>query len=199
VQRLINVSDKELIDDIIINNNQKAFEVLANRYQPLISRTCLGFVNSQYDAEDITQEVLIELFESLSSFRNESKISTWLYRISVNKSLNHIRKQKRDRMFRSIESFFVSSGDQNEPLEIIDKGGMAADKDIIQSENKRMIKTAINKLPESQRIAFLLSKYQDLSYKEIAEVMNVSISSVESLLFRAKSNLQKHLLVELKK
>jgi RNA polymerase sigma-70 factor, ECF subfamily len=198
VQRLINVSDKELIDEIISNNNQKAFEVLANRYQSLISRTCLGFVHSMYDAEDITQEVLIELFESLSSFRNESKISTWLYRISVNKSLNYIRKQKREKMFRSIESFFVSNGELNEPLEIVDKGGSAADRNIVQSENKKMIKTAINKLPESQKIAFILSKYQDLTYKEIAEVMNVSISSVESLLFRAKSNLQKHLLEELK-
>jgi RNA polymerase sigma-70 factor (ECF subfamily) len=199
VQPLIQISDKELIDDIITDNSQKAFGILVNRYQPLIIRTCLGFVSSQHDAEDIAQEVLIELFESLSSFRNESKISTWLYRISVNKSLNFIRKQKRDRMFRSIESYFVTKGEHSEPLEIIDKGGANADRGIEQSENKTMLKNAINKLPESQRIAFILSKYQDLTYKEIAEVMSLSISSVESLLFRAKSNLQKYLLVELKK
>ena len=74
-----------------------------------------------------------------------------------------------------------------------------ADNRIEQQENKQMLKTAIASLPENQRIAFVLSKYHELSYKEIAEVMDVTISSVESLLFRAKQNLQKKLLHEQKK
>lgn len=188
------MTDRELIDQILTQNSQKAFEELVNKYQPLVAKTCLGFVSSQADAEDLTQDVFIEVFESLDSFRSESKISTWLYRIAVNKSLNFIRKQKREKMFRSIESFFTTKGERSETLELIDKGGASADRKIEAFENKQMLKNAINSLPDNQRIAFILSKYQDLSYKEIAEVMSVSLSSVESLLFRAKANLQKKLI-----
>ncbi len=193
------MSDKELIDDILEHNSQKAFEVLVNRYQPMVVKTCLGFVNSLADAEDLAQEVFIEVFESLQGFRSEAKISTWIYRIAVNKSLNQVRKQKRDRIFRSIENFFTSKNDVNEPLQILNRDSESADSNLERSENKMMLKHAINALPENQRIAFILSKYQDLSYKEIAEVMSVSLSSVESLLFRAKSNLQHYLLKEMAK
>jgi RNA polymerase sigma-70 factor, ECF subfamily len=193
------MTDKELIEDIIHNNSQRAFEDLVNRYQKMVLKTCLGFVSNHSDAEDLAQEVFIEVFESLQGFRNESKISTWIYRIAVNKSLNQVRKQKRERMFRSIESFFTSKEEKSEKIELVDIKGDMADTEIIRRENKQMLKNAISKLPENQRIAFVLSKYQDLSYKEIAEVMNVTLSSVESLLFRAKSNLQKHLLDEIKK
>lgn len=193
------MTDKELIDQILTQNSRKAFEELVNKYQPLVAKTCLGFVSSQADAEDLTQDVFIEVFESLDSFRSESKISTWLYRIAVNKSLNYIRKQKREKMFRSIENFFTTKGERSEPLELIDKGGASADRKIEAFENKQMLKNAINSLPDNQRIAFILSKYQDLSYKEIAEVMSVSLSSVESLLFRAKANLQKKLMNQIEK
>jgi RNA polymerase sigma-70 factor (ECF subfamily) len=84
-------------------------------------------------------------------------------------------------------------------MQIEDLGRNKPDSNIERSENKRMLKESINKLPENQRIAFILSKYQDLSYKEIAEVMEVSLPSVESLLFRAKTNLQKHILSEMQK
>ncbi|MDX9846455.1 MAG: sigma-70 family RNA polymerase sigma factor [Tenuifilaceae bacterium] len=193
------MSDKELIDDILQHNSQKAFEELVNRYQPMVTKTCLGFVNSLADAEDLAQEVFIEVFESLKGFRSEAKISTWIYRIAVNKSLNQVRKQKRDRIFRSIENFFTSKNDVNEPLQVLNRDGENADSNLERSENKRMLKQAINALPENQRIAFILSKYQELSYKEIADVMGVSLSSVESLLFRAKSNLQGNLKKEMAK
>lgn len=193
------MNDKELINDILQHNSQKAFEELVNRYQPMVVKTCLGFVNTHADAEDLAQEVFIEVFESLQGFRSEAKISTWIYRIAVNKSLNQVRKQKRDRIFRSIENFFTTKNDVNEPLQILNRDGESADSNIERSENKGLLKAAINSLPENQRIAFILSKYQELSYKEIAEVMNVSLSSVESLLFRAKANLQNYLLKEMAK
>lgn len=193
------MTDKELVNDIINHKSQKAFEELVNQYQPLVVKTCLGFVTNYADAEDLTQEVFIEVYQSINGFRNESKVSTWIYRIAVNKSLNFVRKQKRDKMFRSIENFFTTKGDKSEPYEIVDHTSGGADREIERSENKQLLKNAINKLPDNQRIAFILSKYQDLSYKEISEVMDVSLSSVESLLFRAKSNLQKYLLKEINK
>jgi RNA polymerase sigma-70 factor (ECF subfamily) len=193
------MTDKELVYEIINHKSQKAFEKLVNQYQPLVEKTCLGFVNSYADAEDLAQDVFIEVYQSINGFRNEAKVSTWIYRIAVNKSLNFVRKQKRNKMFRSIENFFITNGDKSEPYEIVDKVSGGADREIERSENKQLLKDAINKLPDNQRIAFILSKYQDLSYKEISEVIGVSLSSVESLLFRAKSNLQKYLLKEINK
>jgi len=193
------MTDKELIEEILQHSSQKAFAMLVERHQELVVKTCKGFTNSYADAEDIAQEVFIEVFESLEGFRSEAKLSTWIYRIAVNKSLNFVRKQKRERLFRSIEGFFTAQNNDEEPMQIEDMGRNKPDSNIERSENKRMLKESINKLPENQRIAFILSKYQDLSYKEIAEVMEVSLPSVESLLFRAKTNLQKHILSEMQK
>jgi RNA polymerase sigma-70 factor (ECF subfamily) len=193
------MTDHQLIELIINENNQSAFTELVNRHQSLVIRTCLGFVSTHADAEDLAQEVFIEVYQSLSGFRNEAKLSTWLYRIAVNKSLNFIRKNKRDKVLHSIESFFSGSSKKNEILEIEDSTTLTPENKMQAKEEKLMLKEAINSLPENQRIAFILSKYQDLSYKEIAEVMNVSLSSVESLLFRAKANLQKKLISKIKK
>ncbi|MDD2278909.1 MAG: sigma-70 family RNA polymerase sigma factor [Bacteroidales bacterium] len=192
------LTDSELIDNILNNNSQKAFEELVNRYQSLVTKTCLGFVSNYADAEDIAQDVFIEVFHSLKNFRSESKLSTWLYRIAVNKSLNFIRLKKRHSGLRSIESFFTTgNSNKSESIEIASPKSTDADWGIEQQEDKQMLKKAINSLPENQRIAFILSKYHDLSYKEIAEIMSITLSSVESLLFRAKQNLQKKLLKEI--
>jgi RNA polymerase sigma-70 factor (ECF subfamily) len=193
------MTDQQLVEQILTQNHQKAFEELVNRYQPLVVKTCRGFVNSYVDAEDLAQEVFIEVYQSLSGFRNESKLSTWLYRIAVNKSLNYVRKQKRSNFMLSIETFFGGKGNTKENLELEDTSSVSPEGRITSRENRLILKRSINALPENQRIAFILSKYQDLSYKEIAEVMNVSVSSVESLLFRAKSNLQKKLVNEIEK
>lgn len=186
------MTDQELIQQVTENNDHSAFAVLVDRYQKLVVNTCRGFVNSYADAEDLAQDVFIELFESLPDFRHESKLSTWIYRIAVNKSLNFVRKRKRETFFDSITSLFGSSGDKNGNSNI-DFSSSEADTDIKSKELRVELKRAINALPENQKIAFILNKYQDLSYKEVAEVMDISLSSVESLLFRAKGNLQKSL------
>lgn len=187
------MNDHELILQITQNNDHKAFAVLVDKYQKLVVNTCRGFVNSYADAEDLAQDIFIELYESLPEFRNESKLSTWIYRIAVNKSLNYIRKRKRETFFGSIGTLF-GSGDNEKNQNLINPTTInQADKDIDSKELKAELKKAINNLPENQRIAFVLNKYQDLSYKEVAEVMEISLSSVESLIFRAKLNLQKNL------
>ena len=184
------MTDQELILQITEHNDHGAFAVLADKYQKMVVNTCRGFVNSYADAEDLAQDVFIELFVSLPEFRHESKLSTWIYRIAVNKSLNFVRKKKRESIFSSLGSILDSSEKQQQK-EIKDPGSFDdADKGLNSKELHLTLKTAINKLPENQKIAFILNKYQDLSYKEVAEVMDVSLSSVESLLFRAKSNLQ---------
>jgi RNA polymerase sigma-70 factor (ECF subfamily) len=188
------LTDKELIDDFRRTQSRKAFDELFSRHQLSINRICLGFVGNHADAEDLTQEVFIEAFQSLGGFRGEAQFSTWLYRVAVNKSINFLRKKKRDKIFQSIEGYFGMNKKNDVQLHISDEGFLAADKNLDKTDLKFEIKRAVNGLPENQRVAFILAKYQDLSYKQIAEIMGISLSSVESLLFRAKGNLQKKLL-----
>lgn len=186
------MTDQDLIQQVTENNDHNAFAMLVDRYQKLVVNTCRGFVSNYADAEDLAQDVFIELFESLPDFRHESKLSTWIYRIAVNKSLNFVRKRKRETFFDSITSIFGSSEGKNDNSSI-DFSSNEADTDIKSKEQRVELKRAINALPENQKIAFILNKYQDLSYKEVSEVMEITLSSVESLLFRAKGNLQKSL------
>ncbi len=166
-----------------------AFKYLVDTYKGIVYNTALSILQNDEDAEDMAQEVFIQVFHSVKDFKGESKISTWLYRITVTKSLDLLRSRKRKKRFAFVKSLF---GENNEPLaeqaSFVHPG--------VQLENKeraRILFSAIDKLPENQKTAFLLNKTEGLSYQEIAEVLHVSVSSVESLLFRAKGNLQKYL------
>jgi RNA polymerase sigma-70 factor (ECF subfamily) len=172
------------IIDQLKKRDEKAFRQLVEEYQRMVFQTCMGIVHNADDADDVSQEVFIEVFNSIDHFRADSKISTWLYRIAVNKSLNHIRANKRKRLFQSLGfSNSPDVADTSIPIDAIEN-----------QQRKKIMDAAIDSLPENQRTAFVLHKIDDLSYKEIAEIMNVSLSSVESLIFRAKQNLQKKLL-----
>lgn len=184
------MNDKELIE-AIISGNQTAFRQFVDKYQVLVFTTCIGFVGNKESAQDLSQDVFVEAFKSIHKFRGQSKLSTWLYRISVNKSLNYIRDQKKHNIVKSIERFFY--GEREEQLEIEDKSMGYADLPIEQNEHSQRLHDAINSLPQNQQIAFTLHKFDDLSYKDISEVMDLSLSSVESLIHRAKVNLKKKL------
>jgi RNA polymerase sigma-70 factor, ECF subfamily len=184
------MSDKELVEQIL-NGDYSHFRHLVEEYKLQVQRTCYGFTQSQSDAEDIAQEVFIEVFESLGSFRHQSKISTWIYRIAVNKSLNHLRKQKRRLIVQSLEDLLVGKGKAEEYIDDRRLPDDFTDPD----ENTKRLKLALNELPNNQRVAITLYTYQQLSYKQISEVMDISVSSVESLIFRSKRNLRK-ILVE---
>mgnify|MGYP006287154785 CR=1 FL=1 len=170
--------------------NEAAFKELVEKFKAQVFRTCLGLVHNHDDAEDITQEVFIEVFRSVVKFRSDSKLSTWLYRIAVNRSLNFIRDNKKRRRFKSFED---AVKEKNEELFNLTVNPDTPEQEIENAQRATLLHEAIDALPEAQRTAFTLSKYEDLSYKEIANVMNLSLSSVESLIHRAKKNLQKKL------
>jgi RNA polymerase sigma-70 factor (ECF subfamily) len=177
---------------VLQKGSQKAFVDLINKYQKSVFNTCMGFVHNSDDAQDITQDVFIEVFESINKFRGDAKLSTWIYRIAVNKSLNYVRNSKKRSFFQSIDSLFV--GDiQKKKIDVID-ANYEPQEQMEQNEMSDVLNKAINSLPKKQQIAFVMHKYEDLSYKSIAEVMEVSLSSVESLIYRAKVGLQKKLI-----
>jgi RNA polymerase sigma-70 factor (ECF subfamily) len=183
------MNDKELIGAIKAGNSQ-AFKALVEQYKNLVVNTCYGFLQHREDAEDLAQEVFVEIYESLHAFREEAKLSTWLYRIAVNKCLNQIKRRKHQRWLKSLQAIL---GGEGETLETADESGANPHTDLEQQERVKVLQQAIDSLAANQKIAFTLSKYEDLSYQEIAEVMGTTIPAVESLLNRAKKNLQKKL------
>jgi RNA polymerase sigma-70 factor, ECF subfamily len=174
--------------------DEKAFAVLLNEYQEKIIATCYKFLLHQQEAEDVAQEVFIEVFHSIKNYRGEAKLSTWIYRIAVSKCLDEIKKQNRKKRISSIGKL-VGLEDVAHWL----SGGMRPDKQFEQKENYKIIFQALNELPENQRVAYTLSKVEGYSNIEIADIMQTSIAAVESLIKRAKNKLKTDLEVKLKK
>jgi len=167
------------------NNN---FNELYEEHNGMVYNLCLKYLQNIEDAEDVTQEVFVIIHNSLHQFKGDSKISTWIYRIAVTRSLEFIRAKKRQKRFAFFQTIFTNEkGEVKTEASNFHHPG-------VQLENKEraaILFSAIDKLPENQKTAFILAKLEDLSYSEISEVMKISNSSVESLLFRAKQNLQK--------
>ncbi len=175
----------------IQQGDHKAFQLLVEKYQRKVVNTCLGIVHSKADAEDLAQDVFLEIFRNAGNFRGEARLSTWLYRIATNRSLNFIRNNKRKRFIQSLEEAF--SGGRNRSSEISAHRGDEPDHQITGQQRTDLLHRAIDRLPEKQKVAFTLNKYEELPYQQIADVMEISLASVESLIHRAKKNLQEQL------
>ncbi len=172
----------------LIEGDRISFENLVKQFKNKVFNTSLSILQNVEDAEDITQEVFVEVFQSVKNFKGESKLSTWIYRIAVSKSLEFLRWKNRKKRFGFMQSLLYNNLTES-ILEIPNFFHPG-----IQLENKEraaILFAAINKLPENQKTAFILHKIEGLSYAEVADVMHATVSSVESLLFRAKQSLQK--------
>lgn len=169
--------------------NEVAFKTVVETWQDMVFNTALGIVQSAEDAEDVAQEVFVQVYESVHSFKGESKFSTWLYRIAITKSMDHLRKKKRKKRFAFVQSLFgVNDEILHDPPDFHHPGVKLDNK-----EQAAVLFKAINRLPANQKIAFTLHKLEGLSYQEVSEIMKTTVSSVESLLHRAKNNLKKNL------
>ncbi|MBA4313521.1 MAG: RNA polymerase subunit sigma-24 [Chlorobiaceae bacterium] len=167
-----------------------SFEELVKLHQDQVLNTCFRFVNNKEDAEDLAQDVFMEVYHSIDSFRGDAKLSSWIYRIAVNKSLDFIRKKKRKKRFAFVLSL-AGFGDEEQELQLPVTSNPHTD--LEQKERTQILNKAIDLLSENQKVAITLSKYEGLSNKEIAEIMGTSVSAVDSLIHRAKNNLQKKL------
>lgn len=180
-------NEQQLVLDLQAGSEQ-AFRTLIDLYQDKALSTCLGFIPNKQDAEDVVQEVFVEVYRSVGNFKGDSKLSSWIYRIAVNKCLEAIRfkkRKKRRAFFQSLVGMHENNG--ADLARDFDHPGVLLE----NKERTAVLFSKIEMLPENQRIVFTLCKIDDLSYKEAAEIMNTSVSSVESLMFRAKKNLQK--------
>ena len=184
------MDENNLISKLKEGDND-AFKSIVNDYRQKVVATCYGYTADYEIAVDLAQDVFVEVYRSISKFRGEAKLSTWIYRIATNKSLNWVRDNKKHKAVRSIERFF--GNDNERKFEIKDSRSRDGLAQLNSSYEALKIQEAINNLPENQKIAFVLNKVDDLSYKKVAEIMDISLSSVESLIHRARKKLQKSL------
>jgi RNA polymerase sigma-70 factor, ECF subfamily len=184
------MTDDEIINQII-KGNSNLFKIVIERYQSMVFRTCMGFLHNKQDADDLTQEIFIQTYQSLSTFKGNSSSSTWIYRIAINAALNKIRKTSKSSLFQRLDSIF--GAEKNKEYLFPDFNNENPENILINSEHRNLVQKALNSLPENQRTAIVLSKYDDLPQKEIAEIMNTTEGAVEALIQRAKANLREKL------
>jgi RNA polymerase sigma-70 factor, ECF subfamily len=174
------MGSESLVREIKLGN-KNAFKQLIDLYQQRVINTCYKFLLDKEDAEDIAQEVFITVYQSIHSFREDSKLSTWIYRIAVTKSLDELKKRNRKRRLSSIGKLL-----HLDELANWIGGGIKPDKQLLEKENLKEIMAVLDSLPDSQRTAFTLSKIEGYTNTEIAEIMNTTLIAVESLISRAK-------------
>jgi RNA polymerase sigma-70 factor, ECF subfamily len=183
------MTENELIRGVI-ERDRASVTCLVETYQKRVIKTAYYFLGNMDDAEDVAQEVFLEIFNSMKGFRQSSALSTWIYRITVNRSLNAVKRNKQRQIFTRIEKLF---GIESQEKSAFANGSSIENNKVTDDETRKLLKESVSGLPENQRTVFILCKYEELSYKEISEVTGLSISSIESLLHRAKMNLRKKL------
>jgi RNA polymerase sigma factor (sigma-70 family) len=153
----------------------------------MVKNLALQYVQNNEDAEEIVQDVFVSVYFALENFKSNAKISTWIYRITINKSLDFIKAQKRKKRFAFILPI-IGNKDIN-TMHTINHPGI----ELEQKEALSAIFSALNQLKDTQKTALILSKIEQLPNAEIAEILGISLKALESLLSRAKNNLLKNL------
>jgi RNA polymerase sigma-70 factor (ECF subfamily) len=176
--------DYKLIE-AIGTGDSLAFETLINKYQNPVLNFIFKYLGDRFGAEDLAQEVFLRIYRSAPDFEPRGKVSTWIFKIAYNLSVNEIVR-------RSRTCLLVDSMDA-EGMEPGAPNPMPASELLEERELQEALISSIRRLPEKQRAALLLRVNDELSYSEISDVLSTSVSSVESLIFRARENLRKML------
>ena len=170
---MIERDDKKLVKDCL-KGSKKAFEILVDKYQKTIFNTVYHMIHDFDDAEDITQRIFIKVFENLNSFNPKYKFFSWMYRITMNESLNHINQMKSlDPLSENLVAHERTPEEAYNGIEVNEK-----------------IQRALMHLDPDYRILIILKHFQDCSYKEIAFILNVPEKTIKSRLFTARQLLK---------
>ncbi len=172
---------------LVAGGDTAAFEQLVERHQALVAGTVARMLGSNSDVEDIAQQVFIRVWKSASRYVARAKFTTWLLKITRNLVFNEMRRAKRH------PHLPVQIDPEAEEIPLKDEATATPDATLLQSELEEAIEQAITLLPETQRMALVLRRYEELSYEEIAEVLDLSVPAVKSLLFRGRTELRERL------
>lgn len=171
------------------------FEEIYHEYGGKILNLAFRMTGKEEVARDLTQDIFIKVYQNLSSFREQSQIYTWIYRIALNHILNYLKKERRfqwqELMDKKISEFL--SDDKLETQFRLHANPVSPDEKLESDEREKIVWTVILKLPPKLRVPFVLNRYEDLSYQEIAEKLDISLSNVESRIHRAKKAVMKNL------
>lgn len=167
--------------------DMSAFERLIERHQRLVVGTVGRMLGNHSDAEDIAQQVFLRVWKNASRYVPQAKFTTWLLKITRNLVFNELRRRSRHPHI----ALQQEADEEERPLK--DEQTIAPDASLLQTELQQAVDHAIAKLPETQRMAVILRRYEQLSYEEIAETLDQSVSAVKSLLFRARTELRENL------
>jgi len=162
--------------------DEEAFEQIFRRYQKRVYNVAYRMISNRETAEDMTQEVFLRVFQKIRKFKGKSSFSTWLYRLTVNLCLDHLRKR---------------NAHPTESLEDIEEKalvyGKTPEDDVILEERREAVQRIISSLPDKLRAIIILREIEGLSYKELAEAMNCSMGRVKSLLYEARMELRRRI------
>ena len=172
---------------LVSRGDTSAFEELIERHQALVAGTVARMLSSNSDVEDIAQQVFIRVWKSARRYVPRAKFTTWLLKITRNLVFNELRRTKR----HAHVPLQSEPGAEDPPVK--DETNLAPDTSLLESELQRTIEEAILQLPETQRLALVLRRYEQMSYEQIAEVLDLSVPAVKSVLFRARSELRARL------
>jgi RNA polymerase sigma-70 factor, ECF subfamily len=172
---------------LVAEGDTSAFEQLIERHQALVAGTVARMLGSNSDVEDIAQQVFIRVWKSARRYVPRAKFTTWLLKITRNLVFNELRRSKRHAHVP------LQSEPGAEEISLKDETNPAPDASLLETELQRAIEEAIMQLPESQRMALVLRRYEQLSYEQIAEVLDLSVPAVKSVLFRARTELRTRL------
>src|SRR4051812_25214581 len=164
-----------------------AFEQLVERHQRLVIGTVARMLGTNSDAEDIAQQVFVRVWKNVKRYEPRAKFTTWLLKITRNLVFNELRRRSRH------PAVPLQSETDEEERPLKDEHAVSPDATLLQSELQEAVDAAIAQLPETQRMAVILRRYEELSYEEIAEALDQSVSAVKSLLFRARTELRESL------
>lgn len=174
----------------IADGDEYAFEILINRHQTSVLNLIYRFIGDRTQAKDLAQEVFIRVWQAAKTYKPEAKFTTWLYRITANLCLNELKSFRRRKLFQ----FLQFGEDQENTIEEVLVDASPSPEDLLLSREQSLrISDALQSLPDNQRMALVLKRYDDLSHQEIAQIIGCSVSAVESLLVRAKRTLQEKL------
>jgi RNA polymerase sigma-70 factor, ECF subfamily len=183
-------SDVQLMLDVKAGDEQ-SFELLLQRYRTPLVNFLYRMVRAREEAEDLAQEVFLRVYRARKDYVPSAKFTTWLFRIATNLALNSVRDNRHQRMEVSLDApVTVDAEDGDEKVLDIAEKNPNIEQYLVEEARKKMIRHAIDKLPEKQRAAVLLHKYQELDYGEISKILECSESALKSLLFRAYETLR---------
>lgn len=166
---------------------EMTFQETYDEHKKAVFNLSLQYVQNVEDAEEVTQDVFVKVYENISRFRNEASVRTWIYRITINQSLDYLKAKKRRK--RAFLSGIIRMDDADKYTDIPNFNHPGIE--LEQKETLELIFVCLNRLPENQRTVVILLKIERLSQQETADIMKISTKAVESLFQRAKKNLEK--------